>query len=227
MTAPKTEPPRRVSRVGSDWPVVRAGWPMIGGAAAVGIIGWAIGLMIVTAVGLAGALFLVWFFRNPKRIPPEGEQFLVSPADGKVVEIDRCREERFLQTTMTRVGIFMSPVDVHVNRMPCSGKIGAIHYFPGRYLMAYHPKASLENEHQAMVIESDRGMKLLVVQIAGFLARRIEAWVGSGEHLDRGERFGLIRLGSKVDLYLPPSVQVRVKVGDRVRAGESVVGVWA
>ena len=200
---------------------------MIGGAAVVGIIGWLTGLIIVAAVGVAGAAFLVWFFRNPRRLPPEGDQYLVSPADGKVVEIDPCREERFLQAQMTRVGIFMSPVDVHVNRMPCAGKIGAVHYFPGRYLMAYHPKASLENEHQVMVVESDRGMKLLVVQIAGFLARRIETWVGSGDHLARGERFGLIRLGSKVDLYLPPSVTVTVKVGDRVRAGESVVGVWA
>jgi len=207
--------------------VVRAGWPMIGAAAAVGIIGWATGLIVVTAAAIVGVLFLVWFFRNPKRVPPEGGQFLVSPADGRVVEIDPCREERFLQMEMTRVGIFMSPVDVHVNRMPCAGKIGAIHYFPGRYLMAYHPKASLENEHQVMVIESDRGMKLLVVQIAGFLARRIEGWVGSGEHLECGERFGLIRLGSKVDLYLPPSVRVQVKVGDRVRAGESVIGIMA
>jgi len=200
---------------------------MIGAAAAVGIIGWATGLIVVTAAAIVGVLFLVWFFRNPKRVPPEGGQFLVSPADGRVVEIDPCREERFLQMEMTRVGIFMSPVDVHVNRMPCAGKIGAIHYFPGRYLMAYHPKASLENEHQVMVIESDRGMKLLVVQIAGFLARRIEGWVGSGEHLECGERFGLIRLGSKVDLYLPPSVRVQVKVGDRVRAGESVIGIMA
>jgi len=200
---------------------------MIGMAAAVAIAGWLTGLLLVTAVGVLGALFLAWFFRNPRRIPPEGDQFLVSPADGKVVEIDACMEERFLQTEMTRVGIFMSPVDVHVNRMPCAGKVGAIHYFPGRYLMAYHPKASSENEHQVMVIESDRGMKLLVVQIAGFLARRIEGWVGSGDHLARGERFGLIRLGSKVDLYLPPSVQVRVRVGERVRAGESVVGEWA
>jgi phosphatidylserine decarboxylase len=206
---------------------VRAGWPMIGAAAAVGLIGWATGLVIVAAAAISGGFFLAWFFRNPKRVSPEGEQYLVSPADGKVVEIDPCREERFLQAEMTRVGIFMSPMDVHVNRMPCAGKIGAIHYFPGRYLMAYHPKASLENEHQVMVVESDRGMKLLVVQIAGFLARRIEAWVGSGEHLERGERFGLIRLGSKVDLYLPRSVTVQVKVGDRVRAGESVVGVWA
>ncbi len=200
---------------------------MIGAVAAVGLVGWLVGLLIVPTAALIGALFLLWFFRNPHRVPPEGEQLLVSPADGKVVEIDPCREERFLQAEMIRVGIFMSPVDVHVNRMPCAGKVGAIHYFPGRYLMAYHPKASLENEHQVMVIESDRGMKLLVVQIAGFLARRIETWVGTGEHLNRGERFGLIRLGSKVDLYLPPSVNVRVRVGDRVRAGESVIGVMA
>jgi phosphatidylserine decarboxylase len=206
---------------------VRAGWPMIGAVAAVGLVGWLVGLPVVAATALVGALFLLWFFRNPHRVPPEGEQFLVSPADGKVVEIDPYREERFLRAEMTRVGIFMSPVDVHVNRMPCAGKIGAIHYFPGRYLMAYHPKASLENEHQVMVIESDRGMTLLVVQIAGFLARRIETWVRTGEHLDCGERFGLIRLGSKVDLYLPPSVSLKVKVGDRVRAGESVIGVMA
>jgi phosphatidylserine decarboxylase len=200
---------------------------MIGAVLAVGVLGWAIGWLFVTAVAGVGVLFLLWFFRNPRRVPPEGEQYLVSPADGKVVEIDACREERFLQAEMTRVGIFMSPVDVHVNRMPCAGKIGGIHYFPGRYLMAYHPKASLENEHQAMMIESDRGMKLIVVQIAGFLARRIETWVGMGDHLDRGERFGLIRLGSKVDVYLPPSVNLSVKVGDRVRAGESVIGVAA
>lgn len=198
---------------------------MIATGVVAGAIGWWAGVDSLMAAGAIAALFLLWFFRNPRRVPPEGEQQLVSPADGKIVEVETCREERFLQAEMTRVGIFMSPVDVHVNRMPCAGKIGAIHYVPGKYLMAFNPKASLENEHQALVIESDYGMKLLVVQIAGFLARRIETWVGVGDHLDRGERFGLIRLGSKVDLYLPPSVALRVRVGARVRAGESVIGI--
>ena len=200
---------------------------MIGVVTAAGLVTAFAGLIILTGVAVAALVFLLWFFRNPRRVPPAGDQFIVSPADGKVLEIECCQEERFLQCEMTRVGIFMGVLDVHVNRMPCAGKVSAMLYFPGRYLMAFHPKASLENEHQAMIIDSDHGMKFIVVQIAGFVARRIERWVNVGDHLDRGQRFGMIRLGSKVDLYLPPSVAVQVKVGDRLRAGESIVGVMA
>jgi phosphatidylserine decarboxylase len=207
--------------------VVRSGWPPIGvllGVAAAAA--WA-GFLIVALPAAFGAAFLLWFFRNPERVAPPGEQLIISPADGKVQEVESCWEERFLHREMTRVGIFMSPVDVHVNRMPCAGKVAAIHYVPGRYLMAFNPKASLENEHQVLVIDADGGERLMVVQIAGFLARRIERWVQPGAHLGRGERFGMIRLGSKVDLYLPPSAKIRVLVGERVRAGESVVGELA
>ena len=197
---------------------------MIGACLGVAVAAAWAGLLSVATVAGLGTLFFLWFFRNPERVPPPGEQLVVSPADGKVLEIESCRD-RFLEREMTRVGIFMSPVDVHVNRMPCAGKVAAIHYFPGRYLMAFNPKASLENEHQVMIIDADQGVKLIVVQIAGFLARRIERWVRTGDHLGRGERFGMIRLGSKVDLYLPSSAQIRVRIGERVRAGESVVGV--
>jgi phosphatidylserine decarboxylase len=193
---------------------------LLGVALAAAWAGW----LLIALPAAVGAAFLVWFFRNPERIPPPGDQLLVSPADGKVVEVGRCREERYLHREMIRVGIFMSPVDVHVNRMPCAGKVAAVHYVPGRYLMAFHPKASLENEHQVMLIDADGGEQVMVVQIAGFLARRIDGWVQPGDHLGRGERFGMIRLGSKVDLYLPPSAEVRVRVGERLRAGESVVG---
>ena len=224
---PAAEIAARLTEAGARWPVVRSGWPLIGGClAAAAAAAWAGVSSLAVGAGI-GALFFLWFFRNPERTAPSGDQFIISPADGKVMEIESCRDDRFLQREMIRLGIFMSPVDVHVNRMPCAGKVAAIHYFPGRYLMAFNPKASLENEHQVMIVDADRGAKLLVVQIAGFLARRIETWVRPGDHLPRGERFGMIRLGSKVDLYLPPSTAIRVKIGDRVKAGESVVGVWS
>jgi phosphatidylserine decarboxylase len=200
---------------------------MIGAAAAIAVVGAWGGVVSVTLAAGVGLIFLLWFFRNPARLAPAGDRLLVSPADGKVLEIEACGADRFLQRQMTRLGIFMSPVDVHVNRMPCAGKVAAIHYFPGRYLMAFNPTASLENEHQAIVIDADQGAKLVVVQIAGFLARRIESWVRPGDHLGRGDRLGMIRLGSKVDLYVPSSTDVRVRVGDRVRAGESVIGELA
>ncbi len=227
MTETKTEPSTYASPWGSGWLIVRAGWPLIGASVAVASVGLAVGLWWLVALSSVAVVFLLWFFRNPRREPPAGESVIVSPADGKVIEIESCREERFLQRDMVRLGIFMSPLDVHVNRMPCAGKVVAVHYFPGRYLMAFHPKASLENEHQAMIVETDQGMKLVVVQVAGFLARRIETWVRVGDHLGCGERFGMIRLGSKVDLYVPTSVAVNVRIGDRLKAGRSVVGVMA
>ncbi|MEW6324668.1 MAG: phosphatidylserine decarboxylase family protein [Nitrospirota bacterium] len=227
MTDQKTEADVRVAAAGGRWPVVRSGWPLIGACLAAAAVSAALGWASLAAAAILGAAFFVWFFRNPERTAPPGDQFIVSPADGKVMEIEPCREERFLRREMIRLGIFMSPVDVHVNRMPCAGKVAAIHYFPGRYLMAFNPKASLENEHQVMVIDADRGAAVLVVQIAGFLARRIESWVRTGDHLRRGDRFGMIRLGSKVDVYLPPSTTIKARIGERVRAGESVVGVWS
>ena len=200
---------------------------MIATAAGVGLVSVLFGLPTLAIISGIVTLFLLWFFRNPHRVPPPGDELIISPADGKVVEIEPCRDDRFLHREIVRIGIFMGVFDVHVNCMAVAGKIGAIHYFPGKYLMAFHPKASLENEHQAMVVESDHGFQYVMVQIAGLLARRIETWVKVGEHLTRGERFGLIRLGSKVDLFLPLSVSVRVQVGDRVKAGETVVGVIA
>ena len=168
------------------------------------------------------AAFLAWFFRDPERFPPEDREGWVSPADGRVVEV--CSSEHPFTGRCTVVGVFMSPLDVHVNRMPCNGTLSYMEYVPGKKLMAFNPKASLENERFLMGFETGSG-KGMTVQIAGFLARRIVCSRKKGEVISRGERFGMIKLGSKVDLYLPEGMIPAVKKGEKVRAGETVMGV--
>ena len=170
----------------------------------------------------AVAVFLAWFFRDPERTPPEEKDAWVSPADGKVTEI-RSSEHPFTGRS-TVVGIFMSPLDVHVNRMPFDGTVTFVEYVPGKKWMAFNPKASLENERFYMGFEtrSGRGM---TVQVAGFLARRIVCSRKKGDVLSRGERFGMIKLGSKVDLYLPEGISPAVAVGAKVKAGKTAIGV--
>lgn len=168
------------------------------------------------------ASFLAWFFRDPERFPPESRDGWVSPADGKVVEV--YPSEHPFTGRCTVVGVFMSPIDVHVNRMPCKGTLSFMEYIPGRKLMAFNPKASSENERFLMGFDTCEG-RGMTVQIAGFLARRIVCSREKGETLSRGERFGMIKLGSKVDLYLPEGIIPEVRVGDRVKAGETVIGV--
>ncbi|MDO9509289.1 MAG: phosphatidylserine decarboxylase [Thermovirgaceae bacterium] len=168
------------------------------------------------------AAFLAWFFRDPERGTPEDRSAWASPADGRVVEI--YPSDHPFAGKCTVVGIFMSPLDVHVNRMPFEGTISYLEYVPGKKLMAFNPKASLENERFYMGFETKAG-RGMTVQIAGFLARRIVCSRAAGETLSRGERFGMIKLGSKVDLYLPEGMVPAVVVGQKVRAGETAIGV--
>lgn len=166
-------------------------------------------------------LLLLWFYRDPERLPPEDESLWVSPADGRVMEIGPA-EHPFTGPALC-IGIFMSPLDVHVNRAPAGGTVEFLDYVPGKRLAAYHPKASIENERFYVGMETTRGRTLLV-QIAGLLARRIASRVKRGDVLTRGQRYGMIKLGSKVEVYLPASVRPLVSVGDRVRAGETPIG---
>jgi len=176
---------------------------------------------------LAG-LFFVNFFRDPRRTPPSGDQLLVSPADGKILFVEpEVDEPRFLRGRAAMVSIFMSPLDVHVNRAPLDGDIEAVHYNPGEYFAAYSDKASLENEQNAIVLRAADGRRILFIQIAGFLARRIVCRVRPGDRVRRGERVGMIKLGSRVDVWIPGAVRLRVAAGDRVRAGETVLGELA
>jgi len=167
--------------------------------------------------------FCLWFFRDPERVAPQDDRAVVSPADGRIVAIVPEREDRFLNALATRVSIFMSPLDVHVNRSPVTGTVRQVQHTEGKFRAAFSDKSSLDNERNAVVLESG-GKRFVLVQIAGALARRIVCHVGPGDRLERGQRFGMIMFGSRVDVFLPPGVQPTVSKGERVRAGTSVLG---
>ena len=199
------------------------------------MIGTAAGVLgLVAAVGAAaghpaaivpfvvGLGLCLNFFRDPERAPPPGEHLVLSPADGRVVAVVPEREDRFLAAPATRISIFMSPLDVHVNRNPVSGIVERVQHTAGKFRAAFADKASLDNERNALVLES-RGRRYLVVQIAGAVARRIVCRLAPGDQVQRGERCGLIMFGSRVDLFVPADVRPLVQRGDRVRAGTSVV----
>jgi phosphatidylserine decarboxylase len=187
-----------------------------GGALAVGLYAAAVLFLILT-------LFILNFFRDPDRTPPADPCAIVSPADGRVVEI---AQENLAGRPVRRVSIFMSPVDVHVNRSPVSGRVRDVVYQKGRFGIASSERASAENEQNVFTLESAAG-PIVVRQIAGLLARRIVFWKRVGDELQRGERVGLIKFGSRVDVLLDPAVELRVRIGDRLRAGSSVLATAA
>lgn len=166
------------------------------------------------------AVFILNFFRDPERSIPDQPEAIVSPADGKVVQI---RAEEAAGRPRTRVSIFMSPVDVHVNRSPISGTLTHVDYRKGAFHVASKDVASLENEQNVFIIQGEQG-EVIVKQIAGLLARRIVFWKSPGDLLGRGERVGLIKFGSRVDVLMDPEVQLNIRMGDRVWAGSSILG---
>ena len=163
---------------------------------------------------------IIWFYRDPERNTPSEPGLFVSPADGKVVEIEQVSHE--IAGESIKIGIFMNPFSVHVNRVPCEGTIEYMNYVPGKKVAAFSPKASEINERFYVGLRTPHGAVLLV-QIAGLLARRIVCRRKVGENLIRGERYGMIKLGSKVDVYLPKDVSVKVNIGDKVLAGKSII----
>jgi phosphatidylserine decarboxylase len=203
------------------------GLPFVAAAAVSGAGTLALGWMFPGAVLSAGALFTAWFFRNPSRRVPDDPKAIVSPGDGRVLAVVEEDEDRFLKARAVRISIFLSPLNVHINRTPCAGRVAAIGHVPGKFLVASHKGATLENEQTAVLIETESGARVLCVQVAGYVARRIVCWLTEGERVGRGERYGLIRFGSRMDLYLPLGTDMRVSVGDRVKGGESVIGVFA
>jgi phosphatidylserine decarboxylase len=184
---------------------------------------WWIAVPLVVFAGL-----VVNFFRDPERSAPVGDRLITSPADGKVVAITPgIREERFLEgRPCQRVSIFMSPLDVHVNRVPVDGTVLRVEHSSGRFHAAFLDKASELNERNAVLVEDGRGERILFVQIAGQLARRIICAIAPGDRVRRGERYGMIMFGSRLDLYLPEVVNVDVAIGDRVTAGETTIGTY-
>ena len=169
-------------------------------------------------------LFVTWFFRNPKRNPPSDPKAIISPCDGKVIRIETVEGHELLTGPLKKISIFMNVFNVHVNRIPYDGVIEDIHYYPGQFFSANLDKASTDNERNALIINLGNGEKMIVIQIAGLIARRIVCWVAKGMSVTKGERFGLIRFGSRLDVFLPPRTNVSVRVGDKVRAGETPIG---
>ncbi len=205
-------------------PIAKEGLPFIAGAAVLTLILGLFGWKIPTALGIILTLFIVYFFRNPERKIPRLQNVILSPVDGKIIEVGEAQERRFLSEKTMKVSIFMSLFDVHLNRSPVSGKILQIKYFPGEFYVADSEKASLRNEQNVVLMETEDPYYLVMVQIAGIVARRIVCYPKAGDLLKRGEIFGLIRFGSRVDLYLPLNVRLAVKVGQKVKAGESIIG---
>ena len=200
--------------------IVKESIPYIVVPVLLGIAAAGLGYWYVVAFLLVVALFMAFFFRDPKRVPPSDPDVVVSPADGRVTRIESSDQVSGLPTV---ISIFLSPLDVHINRSPIPGKIVDVLYSPGKFLMATNEKASLVNEQNALTIQ---GEKITVVckQIAGILARRIVCWKEKGENLGLGERFGMIKFSSRTDVLLPANVQVTVKEGQRVRGGITVIG---
>jgi phosphatidylserine decarboxylase len=207
------------------WPIAREGVPFLAAAGVPAVAAWALGWTVAGSVFGVVALFTGWFFRNPPRLVPNGTNLVVSPGDGRVLAVVEEEEPRFLKARAARVSIFLSPLDVHINRTPCAGLVKAVAYSPGRFRVASRPEATLANEQVATLFETDAGQRVLCVQVAGYVARRIVCWLTEGERVARGERYGLIRFGSRMDLYLPKETEMRVKTGDKVTGGESIIGV--
>jgi phosphatidylserine decarboxylase len=182
---------------------------------------------LVLLLGLVLTLFFVYFFRDPERPVPPGPVLVVSPADGRIIALERVREENFLKQPVQKLSIFMNVFDVHVNRAPVAGHVRGMMYQAGRYLAANRPEAPDQNEQLAVHLRTAEGAEVVMVQIAGLLARRIISYVKEGDSLERGERLGLICFGSRVDLYFPEQWQVQVSIGQKVKAGSSIVGRWS
>ena len=203
----------------------------IGLAAALGAVALAwqyatIPLWILAAIVFVLAIWVVYFFRDPERTGQRGEQLVVSPADGKVVQITEVEEPAFVHGRALRISIFMNVFNVHVNRYPVTGKVAYVHYNAGKFLNAASDKASLENEQMSVGIESANG-RVLVRQIAGLIARRIVNYAAVGDEAEQGTRMGIIRFGSRVDVFVPPTSRVRVRLGDFPIAGVTVLSEFA
>jgi phosphatidylserine decarboxylase len=205
------------------FPIAKESLPYLGGLAIPLVIFIALGWAVAIGLTLAAVLLVINFFRDPERVVPPVPHAVVAPADGRIVFTGRVLEDRFLGKETLKVSIFMSIFDVHVNRVPVAGEVERIHYQQGKFFSANLDKASENNEHNAVVLRLPGGEGIVFVQIAGLVARRIDCWVRAGTRVQRGERFGMIRFGSRVDLFVPVESHLAVSEGQRVKAGETIV----
>ncbi|QXE88035.1 phosphatidylserine decarboxylase family protein [Geomonas nitrogeniifigens] len=211
-------------------PVAVEGYPFIAGFAAVAallaLLGQFLhfGFFILAALFVLLALFSVFFFRNPERSTPAGENVVVAPADGEVIFLGKVTEPH-TGAEMEKISIFMSVFNVHVNRAPITAKVADAFYTKGKFYDVRDERASFENEQQGLVLETENGLRMVVVQVAGLIARRIVCYAKVGDLLNRGRRYGLIRFGSRLDVYLPLGTRIDVVMGQKTVAGETVLGI--
>lgn len=182
---------------------------------------WAVNLLIFTSVVFF--ILVLQFFRNPKRNTSLNANHIIAPADGKVVVIEEVLENEFFNDKRIQISIFMSPLNVHVNRYPISGDVKYAKYHPGKFLVAWHPKSSIENERTSVVVENETTGAILFRQIAGAVARRIVMYSKKGDKANQGADMGFIKFGSRIDIFLPLNAKIKTKIDDRVKGGETVI----
>jgi phosphatidylserine decarboxylase len=214
-----SNPPDRAA-----FPVAKAGYAPILCAAFVTLIFALLEMTCLALISLVVTFCFCGFFRDPDRVIPREANAIVSPADGKVISVDPVERTHFYEGSCQKISIFMSVLNVHVNRIPVDGKVKKVGYHPGKFFAANLDKASLQNEHNAVFLETADGNPLCTVQVAGLIARRIICNVQAGDDVCKGQRFGMICFGSRLDVYLPDDAEIKVAVGDKVRAGASVIG---
>ena len=204
--------------------IVREGFPFIIGFGVLALaLSW-MGLGGLAAASFAVTLFVAFFFRNPERTVPTEKGLLVSPADGRVLNVEEVQVDGLLTGRFRKISIFMNVFNVHVNRAPYSGRVERVEYYSGKFLSADLDKASADNEKNTLLIRTEEGKAFLTIQIAGLIARRIVCWVGEGVDVVRGQRFGLICFGSRLEVVLPLESKILVQAGQTVRAGETPLG---
>lgn len=204
--------------------IIGEGLPFIIPLAGATVLAFVAGFNGIGLVLLGMTAFVTWFFRNPQRSAPENGRLIISPADGRVIRIEEAASDELPGVAFKKISIFMNVFNVHVNRIPCSGEVRFIRYRAGKFLSADLDKASAQNERNIILLRTADGHEMMMVQIAGLIARRIVCWLKEGMQVRRGDRFGLIRFGSRVELFLPIESTILVRTGDKVRAGETPIG---
>jgi len=212
--------------------MTREGFKFLVPALAIVLILFVVGVYISNAIVLVFAVvlllisfFFVFFFRDPERKIPNGENLILSSADGRVILIKPFENSEFMGKEGTLVSVFMSVFNVHINRVPVSGRVRYLKYNPGKFFPAFKDKASSENEQTELGLENEHG-RIILKQIAGIIARRIVCKVRAGDKVQAGQRLGMIQFGSRVDLFLPEDVEIKVKLSQKVRAGETIIGIF-
>ena len=203
-------------------PIAREGWPFLFLFGVIAVAMTALGWVVPAILGWVVFAFVVQFFRDPPRVVPPGERNVLAPADGRVVKVEQARDP-YLRRDALKISVFMNVFNVHSNRSPVDGVVMNVWYDPGSFVNAALDKASDENERNAIHVATVRGQDVTCVQIAGLIARRILCYAKAGDTLERGQRYGFIRFGSRVDVYLAPAAVPRVTVGEKVRATESIL----